>query len=76
MVTKPQILHLDIPERVSHMFSMSGSFDIKSFVGDYYDDNVFFNNPVDYLPSARSSRFMEHENCSRSWRMGYLLRCK
>jgi len=40
------------PEKVSHMFSMSGSFDIKSFVGDYYDDNVYFNNPVDYLPSA------------------------
>ena len=40
------------PERVSHMFSMSGAFDIKSFVGDHYDDNVFYNNPVDFLPGA------------------------
>ncbi|MCR9289323.1 alpha/beta hydrolase-fold protein [Saprospiraceae bacterium] len=39
------------PEKVSHLFSMSGAFDIKSFVGDYYDDNVYFNNPVDYLPN-------------------------
>jgi len=38
------------PERVSHMFSLSGSFDIKSFLDGYYDDNVFYNNPVDYLP--------------------------
>lgn len=37
------------PDKVSHMFSMSGSFDIKSFMDGYYDDNVYFNNPVDYL---------------------------
>ena len=39
------------PELVSHLFSMSGSFDIKSFLDGYYDDNVYFNNPVDFLPS-------------------------
>ena len=38
------------PEVVSHLFSMSGAFDIKSFMDGYYDDNVYFNNPVDYLP--------------------------
>lgn len=37
------------PETVSHLFSMSGSFDIKSFLDGYYDDNVYFNNPVDFL---------------------------
>jgi len=30
---------------------MSGSFDIKSFLDGYYDDNVYFNNPPDYLPN-------------------------
>jgi len=40
------------PEKVSHMFSMSGSFDIKSFLDGFYDDNVYFNNPVDYLPGS------------------------
>jgi len=40
------------PERVSHMFSLSGSFDIKSFLDGYYDDNVFYNNPVDFLPGS------------------------
>lgn len=38
------------PEMVEAILSMSGIFDIRSQVGDYYDDNVYFNNPVDYLP--------------------------
>lgn len=37
------------PDVVSHLFSMSGAFDIKMFMNGYYDDNVYFNNPVDYL---------------------------
>jgi len=39
------------PESVSHMFSMSGAFDIKSFLNGYYDTNAYFNNPIDYMPS-------------------------
>ena len=40
------------PEYVSHLFTMSGAFDIKTFMDGYYDDDVYFNNPVDYLPGA------------------------
>ena len=40
------------PEAVSHMFSMSGAFSINSFMDGHYDDNVYFNNPVDYMPGA------------------------
>ena len=40
------------PELVSHMFSLSGSFDIKSFLDGFYNDDVFFNNPVDFLPGS------------------------
>lgn len=40
------------PEVVSHMFSMSGAFSINSFMDGHYDDNVYFNNPVDYMPGA------------------------
>lgn len=39
------------PDRVSHLFSMSGAYDVNSFMDGYYDDNVYFNNPVDYLPN-------------------------
>jgi esterase/lipase superfamily enzyme len=38
------------PESVSHLFSMSGAFETKSFLNGHYDDNVYFTNPVDYLP--------------------------
>ena len=31
---------------------MSGVFDIRSFTDGYYDDNVYFNNPVDFIPGA------------------------
>jgi len=40
------------PGLVSHLFSMSGAFDIKAFMHGHYDDNVYFNNPVDFMPSA------------------------
>jgi esterase/lipase superfamily enzyme len=40
------------PEVVSHMISMSGAFSITSFMDGYYDDNVYFNNPVDFLNNA------------------------
>lgn len=41
------------PDVVSHLISMSGSFDIRSFLDDYYDENVYFNNPIDYLPNLQ-----------------------
>lgn len=39
------------PEKVSHLFCMSAAFDILSFMDGYYDDNVYFNNPIDFLPN-------------------------
>lgn len=43
------------PDMVSHLISMSGSFDIRSFLDGHYDDNVYFNNPVDYLKGNNNS---------------------
>lgn len=39
------------PWAVSHMFSMSGAFDILGQLDGFYNDDVYFNNPVDYLPN-------------------------
>lgn len=33
------------------LIAMSGSYDIRNYFGGYYDDNLYFNNPVDYLPN-------------------------
>ena len=52
------------PHAVSYLISMSGSFDIKSFLDGYYDDNVYFNNPVDFIPDA---------NHPDLWNMGIVL---
>lgn len=43
------------PSKVSHLLSMSGAFDIKSFLNDYYDENVYFNNPIDFMPNANDA---------------------
>lgn len=37
------------PERVSHLFNMSAAYDVKSFMNGYYDENVYFNNPMDFI---------------------------
>jgi esterase/lipase superfamily enzyme len=28
---------------------MSGSYDVRSYLKNYYDDNVYFNNPIQYV---------------------------
>ena len=38
------------PGLVSHLYSMSGAFDIRSFLKGYHDTNAYFNNPVEYMP--------------------------
>lgn len=38
------------PDLFSGCIAMSGSYDIRDYLKDYYDDNVYFNNPVDYMP--------------------------
>lgn len=52
------------PGLVSHLFSMSGAFDIRSFMDGYHDQNVYFNNPVEYLPGL---------NDASLWNMGIVL---
>lgn len=37
------------PDLFRGVIAMSGSYDIRSYLKDYFDDNVYFNNPVDYL---------------------------
>jgi len=40
------------PDAVSHLISLSGSFDISSFFNGYHDDNIYFNSPYEYLPNV------------------------
>lgn len=38
------------PERVGRVLSMSGLCDIKRFADGYYDDTLYYNNPIDFIP--------------------------
>src|SRR5215208_2325690 len=38
------------PDLFAGMIAMSGSFDIRGYYeGDYHDDNLYFNNPFEYV---------------------------
>jgi len=47
------------PEVVKFVFNMGAAFDIKSQLDGYYDDNVYFNNPMDFIPDANSLFFRD-----------------
>jgi len=47
------------PDLFDGMIAMSGSYDIRGYYqGDYYDENVYFNNPVDYLPNLNDDDYL------------------
>jgi len=45
------------PDKVAYMFSMSGAFDIRSFLDGYNDDTVYFNNPVDFMQNEENWKY-------------------
>jgi esterase/lipase superfamily enzyme len=42
------------PEVVKYVFNMGAAFDIKDQLDGYYDDNVYFNNPLDFIPQSQA----------------------
>ena len=40
--------------------AMSGAFDMKPFMDGYYDNDFYFNNPVDYIPNMSDPWFLDH----------------
>ena len=51
------------PDVVKRCFALSGVYDMKRFMDGAYDDNFYFNNPVDYMANV-SDRW----GCSAIWR--------
>src|SRR5262249_50778679 len=37
------------PDVIKRCFALSGVYDMKRFMDGVYDDNFYFNNPVDYM---------------------------
>ena len=53
------------PDIVKRCYALSGVYDMKRFMDGAYDDNFYFNNPVDYLA-----------NLSDAWALGHLASCE
>ena len=47
------------PDRFQQTIAMSGAYDVRSFADGYYDDNIYFNNPVDYMPRMEDHGLLE-----------------
>jgi esterase/lipase superfamily enzyme len=47
------------PDVTAACVAMSGSFDMTSFMDDYYDQDFYYNNPVDYLPNMSDPWFLD-----------------
>jgi esterase/lipase superfamily enzyme len=46
------------PDLMRGVIAMSGSYDIRSYLQGYQDDNVYFNNPVDYISNLNDDYFL------------------
>ena len=49
------------PDMVNACVSMGGAFDIRQFLDGWYSEDVYFNNPPDYLA-----------NCTDGWRYNHM----
>jgi esterase/lipase superfamily enzyme len=47
------------PDKVTYLICMGGSYNIKQFIYGFYDDNCYFNNPPDYMPNLKDSRYLD-----------------
>lgn len=47
------------PDRFRATIAMSGAYDVRSFADGYYDENIYFNNPVDYLPNMNDPYILD-----------------
>jgi esterase/lipase superfamily enzyme len=46
------------PNEFRGTIAMSGSYDIRSYLKDYYDNNVYFNNPAQYLANLDDDHYL------------------
>jgi esterase/lipase superfamily enzyme len=47
------------PDQVGRVLGMSGLYDIKRFMDGYYDPNVYFNNPCDFMANEHDPARLE-----------------
>jgi esterase/lipase superfamily enzyme len=53
------------PDIFDVVISLSGIFQLRMFVGDYLDDNVYFNSPLHYLPGLDDPSYLDQYRASQ-----------
>lgn len=51
-------LALKHPEEFNKAIGISGLYNIKSFFGDFYNTDVYYNNPVDFVPNMNQQSLL------------------
>src|SRR5574339_267451 len=47
------------PDLFDTVIALSGLYRLNHFIGDYMDENVYFNSPLDYLPELEDPWYLE-----------------
>ena len=47
------------PDVFDTLISISGLYQLRMFIGDYMDENVYFNTPLAYLPNLNDPWYLD-----------------
>jgi len=53
------------PDIFDTTIALSGVYRLKMFVGDYMDENVYFNSPINYLPELNDPWYLDQYHQSK-----------
>jgi esterase/lipase superfamily enzyme len=46
------------PDLISGVIAMSGDYELQTYTKGYYDDDVYFNSPMSYLPNLNDDHYL------------------
>lgn len=58
-------LFLKRPDLINGVFAMSGVYDLMEYTKGYYDEQVYFNSPMHYMPNLTDHNILEQIRRSR-----------
>jgi esterase/lipase superfamily enzyme len=80
------------PDLFDGVIGMSGIYDLKEYAGGYYDEDVYYNSPIDYMPNLGDGQHLNllrgkrhihfvtgsgpYEAPNESWRIANVLGAK
>jgi esterase/lipase superfamily enzyme len=53
-------LYLKRPDVINGVIAMSGVYDLMEYTKGFYDEQVYFNSPVHYIPNLTDSWYFDH----------------